>query len=234
MARKVLFVLTSTAKMEGSDRKTGFHFSEMAEPYYILQDQGVQVDIASTQGGEAPIDNLKPRGENPDSVERFLDDQYAMDKIRLTRRLDSVNARDYAAIYLPGGHGTMWDFPNDARLARLIGDMDAAGKPVAAICHGPAAFVGAKQQDGRPLVADRKVNCFSDAEERHVELDGVVPFLLESKLREQGGQVEVAGLFEAKVVEDGNLLTGQNPASAAPLANRLAEMLTEARAQEAA
>lgn len=234
MARKVLFVVTSTDKLGDTGRKTGVHFDELATPYYTLQDAGFEVDVASTKGGEAPIDNQKPRGENPENVERFLDDQYALDKLKLTKRLDQVLSEEYLGVFMPGGHGTMWDFPEDQRLGRLVGEMYDAGKLVGAVCHGPAAFVGAKRADGKPLVDGKRVNCFTDAEEKHVELDGVVPFLLESKLREQGGQVETAEKFQEIVVEDGTLITGQNPASAKPLAERIAARLKGADTPEKA
>jgi putative intracellular protease/amidase len=119
----------------------------------------------------------------------------------------------------------MWDLPHDARLGQLLAGMVEAGKPVAAVCHGPAGFVGATRGDGKPLVQGKTVNCFTDEEEQAVELDGVVPFLLESKLRELGATVETADKFTPKVVEDGNLLTGQNPMSAHPLAERLRDRL---------
>jgi putative intracellular protease/amidase len=233
MADKVLFVVTSTKKLGDTGRNTGVHFEELATPYWVLADAGYEVDVASTAGGEAPIDNLKPRGENPESVERFLDDQHAMDKVRLTKRLDGVRAEDYVGVYLPGGHGTMWDFPTDERLGRLLATAFEQGRLVAAVCHGPAGFVGARLSGDRPLVEGRRVNSFTDAEEQAVELDGVVPFLLESKLREQGARFEGAGKFESIVVEDANLLTGQNPASAKPLAERLVEKLAERPAEAA-
>lgn len=234
MARKVLFVLTSNQKLGDTGRKTGAHAEEIATPYYVLQDAGFEVDLASPQGGETPLDAVKERGQNPESVERFLDDQYAMDKVKLTKRLDQVLAEGYLAVYLPGGHGTMWDLPHDVRLGQLLTGMYEAGKPVAAVCHGPAGFVGATRGDGQPLVHGKTVNCFTDEEEKAVELDGVVPFLLESKLRELGATVETADKFTAKVVEDGNLLTGQNPMSAQPLAERLRDRLKGADTAEKA
>lgn len=233
MAEKVLFVTTSNGKLGDTGKSTGFHFEELATPYWILTDAGYQVDIASTAGGEAPIDNLAARGENPESVERFLDDQHAMDKIRLTKRLDGVRAEDYAGVYLPGGHGTMWDLPHDERLQALLAKMFEDGKLVSAICHGPAGFVGVKLSDGRPLVEGRRVNAFTDEEEKAVELGGVVPFLLESKLRELGAKFEGAGKFESIVVEDGNLVTGQNPPSAKPLGEKLVEKLQARHAKAA-
>ena len=234
MARKVLFVLTSNQKLGDTGRKTGAHAEEISTPYYVLLDAGFEVEFASPQGGETPLDAVTERGQNAESVERLLDDQYAMDKVKLTKRLDQVLAEGYLAVYLPGGHGTMWDLPNDARLGQLLVGMYEAGKPIAAVCHGPAGFVGATRSDGEPLVKGKTVNCFTDAEEQAVELDGVVPFLLESKLRELGATVETADTFTAKVVEDGHLLTGQNPMSAQPLAERLRDRLKGADAGEKA
>jgi putative intracellular protease/amidase len=234
MARKVLFVLTSNQKLGDTGRKTGAHAEEISTPYYVLQDAGFEVEFASPQGGETPLDAVKQRGQNPESVERFLGDQYAMDKVKLAKRLDQVLAEGYRAVYLPGGHGTMWDLPHDARLGQLLAGMVEAGKPVAAVCHGPAGFIGATRGDGKPLVQGKTVNCFTDEEEKAVELDGVVPFLLESKLRELGATVETADKFTPKVVEDGNLLTGQNPMSAHPLAERLRDRLKGADTSEKA
>lgn len=233
MTNKVLFVVTSTDKLGDTGKRTGFHFEELATPYYVLRDAGYELDVASTAGGRAPIDNQKPRGENPASVERFLDDREAMAKIEATMRVGDVKAEDYAAVYLPGGHGTMWDFPNHKALGALLAKAFEEGRIVSAVCHGPAGFVGAKLSDGHPLVEGRKVNSFTDEEERAVGLDGVVPFLLESKLREEGARFEKADKFKPIVVEDGNLLTGQNPPSAEPLAKRLIEKLAE-RARAAA
>ena len=234
MARKVLFVLTSNQKLGDTGRKTGAHAEEISTPYYVLQDAGFEVEFASPQGGETPLDAVTERGQNAESVERFLGDQYAMDKVKLTKRLDQVLAEGYLAVYLPGGHGTMWDLPNDERLGQLLAGMHEAGKPVAAVCHGPAGFIGVTRADGQPLVQGKTVNCFTDAEEKAVELDGVVPFLLESKLRELGATVETADNFTQKVVEDGNLLTGQNPMSAQPLAERLRDRLKAAESEKAA
>ena len=234
MARKVLFVLTSNQKLGDTGRKTGAHAEEISTPYYVLQDAGFEVEFASPQGGEAPLDAVTERGQNAESVERLLDDQYAMDKVKLTKRLDQVLAEGYLAVYLPGGHGTMWDLPNDQRLGQLLATTYEAGKPVAAVCHGPAGFVGVTRTEGEPLVKGKKVNCFSDEEERAVELENVVPFLLESKLRELGAEVETADKFTEKVVEDGNLLTGQNPMSAQPLAERLRDRLKGADGAEKA
>jgi putative intracellular protease/amidase len=218
-----LFVVTGHTELGDTGRQTGFHFEELSTPYYILRDAGYEVIFASPKGGEVKADpgSLKPQGENPASVDRFLDDEAAMTALKNTARTDAIKAAEVSGIYLPGGHGTMWDLPQDTALAKLVGELDEAGKPVAAVCHGPAGLVAARRPDGTPVVKGRRVNAFTDAEERKVELEGVVPFLLESKLRELGAEFESAGLFEPHVARDGNLITGQNPASAKRLGEAL-------------
>ncbi|KZD12139.1 type 1 glutamine amidotransferase domain-containing protein [Oceanibaculum pacificum] len=236
MKTPFLFVVTGHTELGDTGKQTGFHFEELSTPYYILRDAGHEVVFASPAGGEVKPDpgSLKPRGENVPSVERFLDDAQAMDALKNTQPTKAVKADDVSGIYLPGGHGTMWDLPQDAALAKLIGALDEARKPVAAVCHGPAGLVAAKRSDGEPLVKGRRVNSFTDAEERKVELTDVVPFLLETRLRELGAEFEHAGLFEAHVTRDGNLITGQNPASAKRLGEAIRGALASAAAQQAA
>lgn len=235
MTPPFLFVVTGHTELGDTGRPTGFHFEELSTPYYILRDAGYEVIFASPAGGEVKADpgSLKPQGENPDSVDRFLGDEKAMQALKTTIRTDAIKATEVSGIYLPGGHGTMWDLPQDAALAELVGELDAAVKPVAAVCHGPAGLVAAKRPDGTPVVKGRRVNSFTDAEERKVELEDVVPFLLESKLRELGAKFEAAGLFETHVVRDGNLITGQNPASAKRLGEAVRSALL-ANARQAA
>ena len=236
MTTPFLFVITGHTELGDTGKETGFHFEELSTPYYILRDAGHEVIFASPAGGEVTADpgSLKPRGDNVASVERFLDDEEAMAALKNTQRTNAVKAKDVSGIYLPGGHGTMWDLPEDAALAKLVSALDKAGKPVAAVCHGAAGLVAAKRADGEPLVKGRRVNSFTDAEERKVELKEVVPFLLETRLRELGGQFEHAGLFEAHVTRDGNLITGQNPASAKRLGEAIRGALASAVAEQAA
>lgn len=216
---RVLVVLTSHGQLGATDRRTGFYLSELSHVYYPLVEAGVEVTLASVEGGSPPMDGAS---RNDPLNARFLDDPVARERLQNTITLDSIeDLSSFDAVYFPGGHGTMWDFPTTPAVARTIRAIVEAGGTVAAVCHGPAALVGAADADGRPLVAGRRVSGFSDAEERAVGLDGVVPFLLESRLRELGATIEPAPNFTAQVVEDGPLLTGQNPASARPLAERL-------------
>ncbi|WP_430436681.1 type 1 glutamine amidotransferase domain-containing protein [Oceanibaculum nanhaiense] len=235
MTNPFLFVVTGHTELGDTGRQTGFHFEELSTPYYILRDAGFEVIFASPAGGEVKADpgSLKPHGENVNSVDRFLDDEKAMQALKSTARTDAIKAAEVSGIYLPGGHGTMWDLPKDTALAKLVGELDAAGKPVSAVCHGPAGLVEAKRPDGTPVVKGRRVNAFTDAEERKVELEDVVPFLLETKLRELGAEFENAGLFETHVVRDGNLITGQNPASAKRLGEALRGALLASTRQAA-
>jgi putative intracellular protease/amidase len=225
---KFLFVLTSHDRLGKTDEKTGFHYSEMADPYYILQDHGVGVDIASIDGGEPPADPgslEKSEDDIPESVRRFLNDDAAVEKLKSTIHIDDVQMDQYAGIYFPGGHGTMWDFPTSEGLKKVVEAAWNSKKIVAAVCHGPAAFVSAVDKDGKPLVKNRRVNCFTDEEERKVKKDKIVPFLLESKLRELGALIEKEQPFEAFIVEDSHLITGQNPKSAPLVANAILRVL---------
>jgi putative intracellular protease/amidase len=222
--KKFLFVLTSHATLGDSGEKTGFHLSEMADPYYILEEHGFKVDLASIKGGEPPIDPASAK-ETTESGKRFQKDTAAMKKLKSTLKIDDVDMSEYAGIYMAGGHGTMWDFPSSKGLQKAIEDAWKKDKVVAAVCHGPAAFVNAKNKEGEPLVKNRRVNSFTDEEERLVKKDKVVPFLLETRLHEQGGLFEHEQPFQGLVVEDSNLITGQNPKSASLVANGILRTL---------
>jgi putative intracellular protease/amidase len=212
---KILIVTTSHGQMGETGHKTGSWVEEVAAPYYILKDGGVEVAIASALGGVVPFDpnSLKDDAVKGAPAKRFLRDDAAQRAVRESHKLAGLDRALYDGVFLPGGHGVMWDLPDHADLAALLEEYDFEGKIIAAVCHGPAGFVGARQSDGRALVAGRKVTGFSDAEEKAVGLDHVVPFLLETRLRELGGLYECAAAFEPHAVRDGFLMTGQNPMS---------------------
>lgn len=224
---KILFILTSASTMGVSDKPTGLWFEELATPYYAFLDTGASVTLASIDGGSAPIDprSVKPKGENEDSVDRFLGDVAASGALAETLPLSAIDISEYDAVFLPGGHGTMWDLPESAKLATLVGKGWAQGKIVAAVCHGPAGLVNVKDETGAPLVSDRRVTGFSDSEERAAGLDEAVPFLLETRLRELGGRYESVADFQTFAIADGRLVTGQNPASSALTAKLILEAL---------
>jgi putative intracellular protease/amidase len=237
MDPRILIVLTSHDRLGSTGRRTGFHFEELATPYWAFRDAGFTVDIASIRGGAAPVDpgsHPTDPAARPASVARFLADPAAAAAIRDTAPVATLDPAAYGAVFLPGGHGTMWDLPTDAALARLVGAVFDAGGAVAAVCHGPAGLVGARRADGAPLVAGRRVNSFTNAEEAAIGLTAEMPFLLETRLTALGARFESGPNFGAYAVPDANLVTGQNPASAAAVAAHVVDMLRERQARAAA
>jgi putative intracellular protease/amidase len=236
MAR-ILIVLTSHASLGDTGKATGFHFEELAVPYWAFRDAGHSVDLASIAGGKPPHDpeSLKedPK-KNPEAVTRFLADKDAAASLSRTLPIEAVKAASYDAVFLPGGHGTMWDLPGNAALARVIGTIAKDGGAVGAVCHGPAGLLDAQGADGQPLVRGRRVNSFTDAEERTAGLAETVPFLLETRLREAGAMFEGGPDFAPYAVRDGLLVTGQNPASSAKVAALMLDILRERASSRAA
>lgn len=226
----VLIVVTSHTRLGTTGRTTGFYFDEMAAPYWALIDAGHTVEIASIAGGAAAHDPGSVKAdpaERPVAVQRFLTDPAAMAKLVDTLPIAAVDPSAFDAVFLPGGHGAMYDFPSNEDLADVVGRIFDRGGVVGAVCHGPAGLVAAKRGDGRPIVEGLRVNAFTDAEEAAVGLTAAMPFLLETRLRELGGRFEGAPDFTAKAVRDGRLVTGQNPMSAEPVAALMLEALAE-------
>lgn len=225
-APNILMIVTSSSRMGDTDKPTGLWAEELAAPYYALVDAGASVVIASTAGGRAPIDpgSLKPAGENDAIVERMLADADLQERITHTRALAEIKVEQFDAVFFPGGHGTMWDLPTDANVKATVEAAYGAGKFIASVCHGAAGLVSAVRADGQPMVSGKRVNSFTDAEEREVGLAAVVPFLLESRLRELGGVFEGTDNWQVFAIRDGQLITGQNPQSS----ERVAEILLEA------
>lgn len=227
---KVLIVLTSHTQLGSTGKPTGFYFDEMAVPYWALVDAGHTVEIASIKGGAAVHDPASVKADptqRPAAVQRFLTDPAAMAKLAATAPIAEVDHVRHDAIFLPGGHGTMYDFPQNEALAAAVGAIFDRGGVVGAVCHGPAGLLGAKRADGQPLVTGLKVNSFTDAEEAAVGLTTTMPFLLKAQLKALGARFEGAPDFTAKAVRDGRLVTGQNPMSAELVAQHLVEALTE-------
>ena len=212
--KKIIFVITSHDKLGETGQKTGFWLEEAVNPYYRFLDAGFEVTLTSPQGGEPPMDEKSILDEwQTEDTRRFFQDKTAQEAFKHTIPLAEVQAADYDGIFLPGGHGPMWDLCQEQKLAKLIEEFDLTSKIIAAVCHGPAGLVGAKKADGTPLVAGKKVTAFSNSEETTVGLHEVVPFLLETRLCDLGAEFIKAEDFQAKVIQDGNLITGQNPAS---------------------
>lgn len=223
---KILMVLTSHDRLGETGEKTGFWLEELAAPYWRFHDAGAEIVLASPRGGQLPLD---PRSGAPEAqtedTRRFQADARAMAALAATRPLAEVSMDDFDALFYPGGHGPLWDLAEDARSVALIERAEATGKPIGAVCHGPAALRRARRPDGAPLVQGRQVTAFSDSEEAAVGLTAVVPFSVEAMLRGNGGRYSKAADFQPYVVTDGRLVTGQNPASSAPAAEALLALL---------
>ena len=223
---KILFVLTSHDELGNTGKKTGFWIEEFASPYYALLDNGADITIATPKGGKAPIDPSSDTEETATAAtKRFETDPDTQDKIEHTVKLSSVNASDYEAVFYPGGHGPLWDLANDETSIKLIESFNAAKKPIGFVCHAPAALKGVKNADGTPLVTGKKVTGFSNSEEAAVQLTDVVPFLVEDMLKENGGIYSKGDDWSVHVVADGNLITGQNPASSELVAETLLKVI---------
>lgn len=222
----ILIVLTSHDTLGNTGLKTGFWLEEFASPYYVFKDAGANITLASVSGGQPPID---PKSSEPDwqtdDTRRFESDEESKAALANTKPLSSLDAGDYDAIFFPGGHGPMWDYPDNATLANLIEAFDEESKPIGAVCHGPVALVTAKSSDGRSIVAGKRVSAFTNTEETAVELQDVVPFLLEDRLEELGATFVKGDDFTSHVVTDGNLVTGQNPQSSVAGAEALMDLL---------
>lgn len=226
--KKILMIVTSQATMGEGGKQTGIWAEELTTPYYALIDAGHQVVLASPKGGKPPFADGSYKvdiAQNEGSVKRFFDDTVATTAFANTAKTSDVIAAEFDAVFLPGGHGTMWDTASDAATAKIVGDIFQAGKPVAAVCHGPAGLVKALRADGKSILHGKKVNGFTNAEETGAGLMDVVPFHLESVMRELGGVFENGPMWQPYAVRDGNLVTGQNPASSALVAKQFIEAL---------
>jgi len=219
---KVLMVLTSHDTLGDTGRKTGFWLEELAAPYYAFKDAGAEITLASPKGGNPPLD---PKSNEPDFqtelTHRFEADEEAKAQLATTVRLDSVSAADFDTVFYPGGHGPLWDLAEVSHSISLIEAFIAAGKPVALVCHAPGVLRHVKTAEGRPLVEGKKVTGFANSEEEGVGLTHIVPFLVEDELIAKGGLYSKGADWGSYVVQDGQLITGQNPGSSAATAAQL-------------
>ncbi|AFD08691.1 type 1 glutamine amidotransferase domain-containing protein [Solitalea canadensis] len=209
--KKILFVVTSHDKKGNTGEPTGFYLSEVTHPWKVLTEAGYEIDFVSPKGGKAPVDGFDL--SDPDNKEFWNNKEYH-NKIEHTLKPSQVNPADYVAIHYAGGHGAMWDFADNKQLAQLAAKIYENGGVVSAVCHGPAGLVNIKLSKGNYLVSGKKVNGFTNEEEKAVKLETVVPFLLEDKLIERGAKYEKSGLWQEHVTVDQRLVTGQNPQSA--------------------
>ncbi|MBH0162568.1 type 1 glutamine amidotransferase domain-containing protein [Fictibacillus sp. 26RED30] len=219
MSKHILMVVTTADNMN-NEHSTGLWLSEFGEAYVEFANAGHNITVASPKGGKAPVDDRSLEGEVPQEIQdtaKYLEN---------TIKLEEINELDaFDAIFLPGGHGTMFDLPENTKLQEVIRDLYEQNKVVAAVCHGPAGLVGVKLSDGTPLVAGKKVTSFTDAEEVATTLDQYMPFLLETRMRELGAQFVAAENWSDHVQRDGQLITGQNPQSTVSVAKEVLKQL---------
>ena len=217
--KRILMVVTSYNHLD-ANHPTGVWFEEFAIPYKEFRANGFEVTVASTQGGATPID---PRSEP--SPEQAREAAEAREALQHTARLDSINANDFDAIFIPGGHGPLFDFPGNIPLQNILRTYMEQGKMIASVCHGPVAFDGVLLSNGMPLVAGKTITSFTNHEESDVKLDKLVPFLLETRLRELGANFVDRPDWSDHIERDGNLITGQNPQSSHSAARMLVQAL---------
>ncbi len=227
MSKKILIVLTSHDELGNTGEKTGFWLEELAAPYYAFLDAGAELTLASPKGGQPPLD---PKSNEPgfqtEDTKRFEADEAANSALANTTKLANVNAADYDAVFYPGGHGPMWDLVNDAKSISLIEAFWASDKVVSAVCHAPIALSHARDSNGEYIVRGRKVTGFTNTEEDAVGLTDVVPNLVEDMLIERGGLFSKIEDWAPYALKDGNLVTGQNPASSTAVAKLVLEALS--------
>ncbi|SDK58702.1 Putative intracellular protease/amidase [Jeotgalicoccus aerolatus] len=221
MSKSVLLIVTSHDRISGDkDKPTGVWLSEAAEPYIAFQSAGFKVDIASPKGGSVPVD--------PNSVENGSNDEKFTEVTKLlqkTERVKDVVYEGYDAIFLAGGHGAMYDFPGDPDIQNIMAYFKDQGRIVSAVCHGPAAFADAKTKDGKYLVDGIKLTAFTNAEEDATKLSEDMPFMLQTKLEENGAGFVAGAAGEENVVSSGSFVTGQNPVSAEAVAKAVIKRL---------
>ena len=222
--KKILLVLTSQDTLGDTGEATGYNVAEASHPWKVFRDAGYFVDFASIAGGQPPRDEVQE--DDPVQVE-FTQDETVKASLYNTPRVSVVDPSQYDAVYLVGGHGTMWDFTGDADLQKLIASVYDSGGVVGAVCHGPSGLVDVELGTGVALLSGRKVAAFTNAEEEAVAKQDMVPYLLQDKLEEQGATVKVADDWEENVQVDERLVTGQNPQSAAGVAKEMTKLLTE-------
>jgi putative intracellular protease/amidase len=228
---KILMVLTSHDQLGDTGKKTGFWLEEFAAPYYAFIDAKARVTLASPKGGQPPLD---PKSDEPDAqtdaTRRFGSDSDAQAALANTLPLGEIDPYNFDAVFYPGGHGPLWDLAEDTDSKTIIEAFYAANKPIAAVCHAPGVLKNVNAPDGHPVVQGKKVTGFTNSEEEAVGLTQVVPFLVEDMLKAKGGNYSKAADWASYVVEDGHLITGQNPASSEAAAQALLKRLEQEQA----
>lgn len=214
-----LIVVTSNNRLGDSGERTGWFLSEVSHVYWPLFNDGFSIDFASPKGGNAPLEMNSMKLDDPEN-KSFVEKFKIKDGLS-TIAMKDVDPSKYQVIYFAGGHGTMWDFPDNEDIGRVTRSIYENNGIVAAVCHGPSALTSIKLSDGKYLIDGKEINSFTDAEEREVGKDKIVPFLLESRIRERGGNFQSTKNWGEIVVDSERLITGQNPQSAAALGKQI-------------
>lgn len=223
---KILIVLTSHSQLGTTDGKTGFWIEEFATPYYIFEEAKAMITLASPLGGQPPIDPKSDTPENQtEATTRYKNDKNLLQLMATTSRLEEVSAKNFDAVFYPGGHGPLWDLATDKNSIQLLEDFWDDKKPIATVCHSPSVLLNVKDEEGNYLIKGKKVTGFSNTEEVAVQLDQIVPFFLEDELKNKGGIYSKMEDWESYMVRDGLLITGQNPASSKAVAEELLSVL---------
>jgi putative intracellular protease/amidase len=229
---KILFVMTGVdywTLADGTKHPTGFWAEEAVAPYEAFKAAGHQIVVA-TPGGVIPtVDkgSLAPQANGgQEGAKKITDTLASITELQHPVKLEQVELADYGAVFYPGGHGPMEDLAVNADSGRLLTRALASGKPLGIVCHAPAAMLAAKNEDGTSPFAGRKLTGFTNAEETQAGLADKAKWLLQDRLVELGADFREGEPWAPYVVLDGNLITGQNPSSAAPLAAEMLKKLT--------
>lgn len=225
--KNVLIVTTSHDELGNTGEKTGVWLEELAGPYYQFFDEGINITMASPKGGSVPLD---PKSELPEwqteFTKRFNKDEKALSAIKNVAKVSEIDATAYDILFFPGGHGPMWDLGDNTEVAKLITSFNKEAKPIGLVCHGVVALKGVKTESGKPFAKGKRITSFTNGEEEDVGLTDVVPFLLETALIEEGAIYSKEENWSEFVIEDGNLITGQNPQSSVLTAKKALEFIT--------
>jgi putative intracellular protease/amidase len=222
---KVLFVLTSHDRK--GDKPSGFNLSEVTHPYRVLVDAGYDIDFVSPKGGKAPVDPESLKLDDGTNAE-FWNNPALRSTVENTKQPTDVKASDYAGIFFAGGHGAMWDLPDDTALAEITASIYEHRGIVGAICQGSAALVNVKRPDGQYLIKNMHIAASTNEEEREAGLDRVVPFVLADRLVRRGAHHDAGPNWSINVCVSGRLVTGQNPESSTRLGDAMLTMLHNA------
>jgi putative intracellular protease/amidase len=226
--KTILFVLTNTEKLGDTGRQTGFYLPEAAHPYEVFTNSGYNVDFVTPKGGKAPVDEKSVElFSNDKACKDFMNNESVQKRVQETLKPSDIDLNKYSTIFYVGGHGPLYDVPDNAELAKLAADLyEKHNGVVSAVCHGPCGLLNIKLSNGDYLIKNKTVAGFTNEEETAVQLEKVVPFLLEDELKKRGAIFEHVAPWQPFVRTDGRLVTGQNPASATPIAEAIINVLT--------